>query len=158
MWGKRDTYLKASVERIISEATTKAIGDALGAAKDGQKVVELKKQIAQLEIDRDKKNEEFDRREREVEHKVGLERKRQEFEIEQSRRETTVKVREENLSADKERFKAEMDFQRKHLESEIGSLRELVGKMLERLPSAEIIAEVKRDYDGERVGRHTKDR
>lgn len=58
---------------------------------------------------------------REVEHKVGLERKRQEFEIQQAKRETEVKVREENLAADKERFKAEMNFQREHLQSEIKS-------------------------------------
>lgn len=143
-----DSYWKRSVDvaiqRAVDEALTKAAGDihaGLGAAKD---VLSLKKQVAELEIQRDKKLEEFSCREREVEHKVGLERKRQEFEIVQSKRETEVKVREENLSADKERFKQEMEFQRSHLEGEIKSLRDLVGQMLTRLPSAEIYATVKK--------------
>lgn len=143
-----DSYWKKSVDvaiqRAVDEALKQAalnVHDSIGAAKS---IRELKEQISQLEIDKAKKLEEFTRREREVEHKVGLERKRQEFEIAQSKRETEVKVREENLAADKERFKDEMDFQRKHLEGEIGSLRDLVGEMLKRLPSAEIYATVKK--------------
>lgn len=135
-----------SSDRAIKEAVAKAFESALQDAGSNlaraEKVGKLEKDISRLEIERDKKQEEFDRREREVEHKVGLERKRQEFEIEQAKRETTVAVREENLSADKERFKAEMDFQRKRLEGEVESLRTLVAQMLERLPSAEIIANV----------------
>lgn len=123
--------LRTTVERAVV-----AVQKEFGTIED------LKREVARLEIERAKKQEEWDRREREVEHKVGLERKRQEFEITQAKRETTLSVREENLAADKERFKAEMDFQRKHLESEIGSLRELVAKLLERLPSAEIYAEI----------------
>lgn len=123
--------LRATVERAVV-----AVQKEFGTIED------LKREVARLEIERAKKQEEWDRREREVEHKVGLERKRQEFEVAQAKRETTLSVREENLKADKERFAAEMEFQRKHLESEIGSLRELVGKLLERLPSAEIYAEI----------------
>lgn len=136
--------VKAAVDASIYSALndkTLALHEALG---NHTKATKLEKQIADLEINRDKKIEEYDRREREVEHKVGLERKRQEFEIVQAKRETEVKVREENLAADKERFKDEMEFQRKHLEGEIGSLRELVTQMLKRLPSAEIYAEVKK--------------
>jgi hypothetical protein len=137
-------YLKRVVRDAVEtgyRSTVLGIEDHLA---DKRKVEELKKEISQLEIDKAKKTEEFACREREVEHKVGLERKRQEFEISQAKRETEVKVREENLAADKERFKDEMEFQRKHLEGEIGSLRELVTEMLKRLPSAEIYAEVKR--------------
>ena len=121
----------------LKAVVVKAIADT---QKEFGSIEELKKEVARLTIEKDQKQEEWSRREREVEHKVGPERKRQEFEIEQARRETSLKVREENLTADKERFKAEMEFQRKHLEGEIGALRELVGKMLERLPSAEIVA------------------
>jgi hypothetical protein len=142
IWGSKRT------ENAIRDCVSKAVGDALEIAKDNLartgKIADLQREIVKLEIDRDKKVEEFSRKEREIEHKIGLERKRQEFEIEQSKRETTVKVREENLAADKERFKSEMDFQRKHLEGEIASLRELVGEMLKRLPNAEIMMEVKR--------------
>jgi hypothetical protein len=119
----------------------KAIRDAVSEVnQDAEKAIDLKRKIAAMEVEQAKKAEEWARREREVEHKIGLERKRQEFEITQSKRETTVEVREQNLAADKERFKAEMDFQRKHLEGEISSLRELVNEMMKRLPSAEIYA------------------
>ena len=128
-----------------TKAIREAIKEELAASdKDTTKAADLKKEIVRLEIERDKKQEEWDRREREVEHKVGLERKRQEFEIEQAKKTTEVTIREENLKADKERFKAEMDFQRKHLESEIASLRTLVGQMLERLPSAHIMLDLER--------------
>jgi len=138
VWGNN------SLEEVVSKAVERLNEDAKKQANDYLKSVstlnDLKKQIATMEIERDKKKEEFDRREREVEHKVGLERKRQEFEITQSKREATVQVQEENLKADKERFKAEMDFQRKHLEDEIKSLRTLVSEMMKCLPSAEIFA------------------
>lgn len=134
--------LARAVADAVKQAYERATNEAQGFLKGYQTLADLQKQITKLEVERDKKQEEWDRREREVEHKVGLERKRQEFEIAQAKRETEVKVREENLAADKERFKSEMDFQRKHLEGEIGSLRTLVGQLLERLPSAEIIANV----------------
>jgi len=134
------------IERVVESAVKRAYEQASssvrGALDSAQQIKVLQQEISKLEIDRDKKKEEFDRREREVEHKVGLERKRQEFEIQQAKRETTVQVREENLKSDKERFKAEMDFQRERLEGEVASLRTLVGQLLERLPSAEIIATV----------------
>ena len=128
MWvGLKESRLKS----IIAEALS-----------GSDKLHEMRAELAKLTIERDRKQEEWDRREREIEHKVGLERKRQEFEIQQARRETVLGVREENLAAEKERFKGEMDFQRKRLEEEVGSLRELVAEMLKRLPSAEIYAQI----------------
>lgn len=124
---------------ILFTSQRKLIEAIQDAMQQGLSAVELRKQISQLEIDRDKKLEEFQRREREVEHKIGLERKRQEFEIEHAQKSTEVKVREENLAADKQRFKEEMEFQRKHLQGEIDSLRGLVGNLLERLPSAKMM-------------------
>lgn len=140
------SFRASPTEDAIKGYVTDAVEGALGKVRDDltdrRKVDELQKEIAKLTIDRDRKVEEFSRKEREIEHKVGLERKRQEFEIDQAKRTTQVTVREENLAADKSRFAAEMDFQRKHLEGEIGSLRELVAGMLKRLPSAEIYAQI----------------
>ncbi len=138
--------MNSDIEERIGQLVSRAVSDTIRSIDESfvghAKLAELQKQIIKLEIEKDRKDEAFARKEREIEHKIGLERKRQEFEISQAKRETTVVVREENLKADKERFKAEMDFQRKHLEDEIKSLRELVVKMLERLPSAEIYAEI----------------
>ena len=137
---------KNELERAVAGAVKQITGQAEAEAKTFlakyKSVAELSAAIEDLKIEKGRREEEYARREREVEHKVGLERKRQEFEIAQAKRETTVAVREENLKADKERFKAEMDFQRKRLEEEVSSLRELVQKMMERLPSAEIYAEL----------------
>lgn len=137
MWmiGGSDKFRQA-----MEEAVRKVQMEAALLVGDLDKVADLKKKLANMEIEHGKKVEGWDRREREIEHKIGLERKRQEFEIEQAKRETTVKVREENLTADKERFKAEMEFQRERLSGEVDALRKLVDQMLQRLPSAEIIA------------------
>jgi len=154
VWGNN------SLEEVVSKAVERLNEDAKIQAKDYLKatatLTDLRKQIATLEIERDKKQEEFDRREREVEHKVGLERKRQEFEITQSKREATVQVKEENLTTDKARFKSEMDFQRTHLEAEVKSLRELVTEMLKRLPSAEIFTTIGSKEQGHVSSRHDK--
>ena len=105
-----------------------------------QKVLELKSNIEDLEISKGRKKEEFEKRERELEHKVGLERKRQEFEVEQAKRETTVTLQEENLQADKDRFEGQMEFHEERFKEEVGYLKKMVGQVLERLPSAEIYA------------------
>ena len=137
-----NTKLDDAIARAIKSAQQDAADNASSLLDRVKTAADLEKKIADMEIAQAKKQEAWDRREREVEHKVGLERKRQEFEIEQAKRDTQVTVREENLKAEKERFKSEMDFQRKRLEEEVGSLRELVQKMLERLPSAEIYADL----------------
>jgi len=69
---------------------------------------------------------------------VGLERKRQEFEIEQAKRETTVAVREENLKADKDRFAEQLKFHEDRFATEVGYLKDMMGQLMERLPTAEI--------------------
>lgn len=143
MWiiAKKDELQKV-IKEAVERITEKTKSDATAYFAKYKTAAELQQAIETLKIEKERREEEFARREREVEHKVGLERKRQEFEITQAKRETTVKVREENLAADKDRFKAEMEFQRKRLEEEVASLRSLVEKMLERLPSAEIYANI----------------
>ncbi|KKK93068.1 hypothetical protein LCGC14_2696590, partial [marine sediment metagenome] len=83
------------------------------------------------------------KKDREIEHKVGLERTRQKFEGEQAKREAIVTVREENLTADRTRFEEQMKFQQDRFTEEVKYLKEMVGQVLKRLPTAEIIAEVK---------------
>lgn len=134
--------LRELVAAAVEAANHKASTEAQTFMEKYRKIADLEKEVTRLTIEADRKKEEWERREREIEHKIGLERKRQEFEIQQAKRDTSVTVREENLKADKERFKAEMDFQRERLQGEVASLRELVTQMLQRLPSAEIYAEI----------------
>lgn len=134
--------IKQAVDEAVRGVYGRALNEGADAVRLSIDIVNLKKQISDLEIQQAKKQEDWDRREREIEHKVGLERKRQEFEVDAASRKATLDIQEKNLAADKDRFKAEMDFQRSRLEGEVGSLRELVGEMLKRLPSAEVFMDV----------------
>ena len=98
----------------------------------------LRETITNLEITKAKAQEDRDREKREVEHMVGLERKRQAFEIDQAKRETTVTVREENLKADKDRFQEQMKFTTERFEKEVGYLKEIMTQVLERLPTVTV--------------------
>jgi len=125
--------LRLIVEEAVSRVRKRASGDFRSAA-------ELSEQVEMLKIEKGRREEEFARRDREIEHKVGLERTRQSQEIDIARRETKVAVREENLSAQEERFEEHMDFMTKRFEGEVEHMRGMVEDMIGRLPSAEIIA------------------
>lgn len=99
-------------------------------------ITDLKRQIADLKADESRIREEHARERREVEHQVGLQRKRQEFELESAKRDTELTVREENLHAEQERFDRDMTFQREELGNQVAYLKDLMEKLFERLPSA----------------------
>lgn len=107
-------------------------------------VVGLKKTIANLEIEKAKKQEDFDRRERELTHMVGLEKKRQEVEIEQAKKDATLSVREANLDADRKRFEETVSTNKKALEDGFGYMRDVLTQVLNRLPTVTVDRQVKR--------------
>ena|SRR5579872_2352644 len=98
-------------------------------------VLTLKRQIQELEISKAKIIEEQDTRERELRHMIGLEKKRQEVEIEQAKRETALSVREENLKADKARFEEQLSFNTKRFETMEQYLKGMLTDILGRLPN-----------------------
>lgn len=106
------------------------------------KVKSLRQEVETLEISKAQREEEFEREEREIEHKIGLERKRQEFEIDAAKREALVSVREENLDADRKRFEDQMKFQEERFTKEVGYLKEMLTEIVQRLPSAEFTADL----------------
>lgn len=126
-----------AVSRVDEEL--KGIRSVTDLAK---KVKELRGQIETLEIEKARSEEDFERREREIEHKIGLERKRQEFEIEAAKREAVVTLREENLAADRKRFEDQMEFQGQRFTKEVGYLKEIIGQLAERLPTTELTGTV----------------
>lgn len=107
------------------------------------KIISLKKQVVELEIQRDKKQEEFDRRDRELTHMIGLEKKRQEVETKQAVTAAGLSVREENLKADKDRFDKEMKFREERFTEEVGYLKGMVAQILERLPTVNVDRQIK---------------
>lgn len=100
------------------------------------KVKALCEEKEKLEIEAARRDETFARKEREIEHKVGLERKRQEFELASGKREATLSVREENLAADRKRFEEQMAFHEKRFTEEVSYLKQIIGDIAERLPTA----------------------
>lgn len=129
-----ERVVRETVERIVKDA----LQDAESALASAGKITKLREELETLRIEKGRKEEEFAKKEREIEHKVGLERKRQEFEIEQAKRETSVTVREENLSADRKRFEEQLEFHQTRFETEVKYLHEMAEKLMERLPSADI--------------------
>ena len=84
---------------------------AVGKAADLQgEINDLQKKLTELEIEEDRITEKHQRERRDVEHMVGLERKRQEFEVEQAKRETQVELREAALTEQRKRFEEQMKF------------------------------------------------
>jgi hypothetical protein len=127
--------------RALSRQLAELEGRVAAKRDERDTVAELAamtKEKTQLEITLDRVREDHAREKREIEHMVGLHRKRVEFEIERARRETELEVREENLSADKARFEAEMKFTRDRMSEEVGYLKEMIGHVLERLPKVEV--------------------
>lgn len=132
--------LKSEIADLRAERTAQM--KQLDAAKS---VIELRKQITDLEIGKAKLVEDNAREKREVTHMVGLERKRQEFEAEQAmkgieaaRTEAVLRVREENLKTEREAFAKEMKFREERFTKEVGYLKELMGQILERLPTVNV--------------------
>lgn len=143
--------LEKRIESVVREVMTRAIEDTesfLSKIKSSfdvaSHIVKLREELETLKIEKGRKEEEFAKKEREIEHKVGLERKRQEFEIQQAKREAIVGVKEENLKADQARFAEQLKFHEDRFTKEVGYLKDMLGEMLKRLPSAEITIEEKR--------------
>lgn len=134
----RSKTLEVAIRNVVAEFGEQVLKDLQGiksVADLSQKVKSLREQVATLEIEKSKKEEEFARREREIEHKVGLERKRQEMELAAASREAVLKVREENLAADRKRFEEQMTFHDKRFTEEVGYLKEMIGTLADRLPN-----------------------
>lgn len=127
---------------LLEEVRDLLAGDGERATKEvkgySDEVVTLKKKIADLEIDKARKQEDFDRRDRELTHMIGLEKKRQEVEVEQARKDATLAVREANLDADRKRFEDTIVTNKKALEDGFGYMRDVLGKVLDRLPTVTV--------------------
>lgn len=139
-----DAYdsISKEVAKKVAQELRLYVGEVRDLIDKANQLDKLQKEVTALEIEKSKKLEEYARKEREIEHKVGLERKRQEQEIELAKREARVGVEEENLKKDKERFKKELDFQMDRFTKEVTYQRELSEKLLAMLPKMTIKQEL----------------
>lgn len=122
--------LKASVAELRGDRTGHA-----RARKLEDELDKLKRELTDKQIEYDREHEKWEREKREVEHMVGLQRKRSEFESDAASREAKLTVREENLKAQQERFDEHVQFIEKRFEQQFKSLEKLTSQILERLPT-----------------------
>lgn len=141
--------LEDTVETAVRRVVDSYVGELRGELSGLSSMAALRKQITKLQeesetlrIEKGRREEEFARREREVEHKVGLERARQSFEVDEAKRLAVLSVREENLKADRTRFEEQMKFHQERFEKEVGYLKDMLVKITERLPSARFTADL----------------
>ena len=119
------TALKKEVAGLRGERAAQKDAISLEAER-----TELKKKLTDLQITWDKEKEKWDREKREVEHMVGLQKKRGEFEVEAAKREAIVSVREESLKDKQDAFDEQVKFIEKRFDSQFASLNDLMTKFL----------------------------
>lgn len=130
-----DRLADLQTELVKVNAKLSARKDVLALTDD---VIDLKKKIADLEIQESVLTEKHEREKREVQHFVGLEKNRQKMEIEHSKREATLTVREENLEADKERFEQHIAFVEKRMDTHLKDMKDLLTSVMDRIPTVNV--------------------
>lgn len=126
--------------RLADElAGLKAEIKALREERDStEQVTRLRREVETLKIEKDRLTEENARKIRETEHKVGLLKTKQDHDVEHATRMAKLEVREANLTAERERFEAEMKFQREHMQREVDRFDGIARALMERLPTIEV--------------------
>lgn len=130
--------LRRAVEDVMQDYFLQAKNELaeLRNAKDlSDKVKTLTAQVSKLEITKSQIEETHAREKREIEHKLGLEKTRQKQELEIGLREQSVKIKEENLTADKKRFEDQMKFMSDRMTKETDYLKDMMQKVLDSLPT-----------------------
>jgi hypothetical protein len=103
--------------------------------------------VEKLKLEKDRLVEANDRKVRETEHQTGLLRRQVDQDQANAKKQADLaaqqaklEVREENLTADKNRFAEEVKFQRDFMQAEIGRLENLIKAVLNRVPVVEVKA------------------
>jgi hypothetical protein len=152
-----DATLKA-VEEHFAAAAREAVQaelDRMAASDEGaerraaleEELLGLRRQVEALKIEAAGLTEKHARERREVEHMVGLERKRSDVERDLAARAATVEVHEKNLAEERRVFTEQMAFQREQLSGEVDRIERIAGQILDRLPTWDVRREI-REGDG----------
>ncbi len=137
---KRRDEILASIEKVAADLAEMK-GDLKGTSSVRsleRKLTELKGQVADMEINKSRIEEDFARERREIEHHVGLERQRTEMEIEQARTSARLDVREENLEAERKLFEKHMEFYKEQMDSHIDDVKNLLNQVMTRIPTVTV--------------------
>ena len=106
------------------------------AAKAAMELETMRRELSKLRAEKDEQLEKYARREREIEHMLGLERERQKFETDAAKREAVLAVREEGLKSDRERFEGQMEFHERRFTEEVRYLKDMIDTLAKQLPTA----------------------
>ncbi len=120
---------------LIQRLRAIGAGESVSVSGLSAEVLTLKQQIAQLNIDKSKIEEEHAREDRELRHMIGLEKRRQEVEIQQAKKDTELTVREGNLAAEKTRFEEQLKFNTERFSTMEKYLKDMLTDILKRLPN-----------------------
>lgn len=125
------------LKRVVAELNGErdAARKELGLADE---VAKLKEQIATLKVEKSRIDEEHAREKREVEHATGLLRKQADWERTKAVDEAKLKVREENLTAERKRFEEQIEFHKEQIKTEVDRLEKLLSGLMERLPTVTV--------------------
>lgn len=140
--GTTEDRIKDAVREAFNAVLGRAQGGVLDAVKLAGECEVLKRQVSDMKIEKDREQESSDRTTREIEHKLGLHQKQVEAEMDEARRKATLDVEEQHLQARKDQFEERMTFMQGRFEEEVKYQRGLLEKMMKRLPTAEILAQI----------------
>lgn len=151
---RRDDKHQAERDRLAEELAglridVQALTETRASAEE---VVRLRREKADLEIAKDRIQEESGKKVREAEHKAGLLREKQQQDAEHQTRgielatqEAVLKVREDSLAAKEQQFDARMQAQEdlfarqcNQFEKHQADLKDLVGQLLNRYPNFDV--------------------
>jgi len=148
-----NSWISGIVKRTIKEITLDTENKFEAMHSKFRTIESLEQEISRLKIDKSVREEEFARKEREITHKLGLERIRQEQDALVNKRNIELDIREKNISVEEKRFVEQIEFQRKHLEGQITSLNSLVEKVFEQIPKVSYETKtIKRITEGSEYG------
>lgn len=114
-----------------------------GTAKYAEEGRTLRSEIETLKIEKDRMKETQEREKRDLTHMIGLEKKRQEVEIEQTKKDTALTIREGNLASEKARFEEHLKFNTERFQSMETYLKDMMTSILARLPNVTMAIEQK---------------
>ena len=123
------TVVKEAIEKILTDSNEQ-VKKLFQAVDLGEETEKLREELVKLKIDKSRIEESYSKREREIEHKLGLEKQRQEQDLIIGLREQKVKLQEENLTLDRKRFEENMKFTTDRFSSEVSYLKEMIQKLV----------------------------
>jgi chromosome segregation ATPase len=103
-----------------------------------EEAIGLRTEVEELKIQKSRREEEVARERREIEHATGLHRKQSEWERKKAVDEAKITVREENLTAERQRFEDQIEFHKVQIAAEVDRLEKLLTGLMDRLPTVTV--------------------